>query len=874
MDTTTAFHNTDGVDDLNVCTSSGNGFDSKQAGIGVENSDRVDVDLLEDLDTMMEDIDNRLRVARMVSDSVIKGMVSAVEQEADEKIKAKELELASLKRSLQCFNLNGDQNELCWLQGTHEPNTVEFKGYVNFEDACIKHDKMKKSSLVLRKSATDQFKRLRKQIEGARGCKIKRNGSCHEMVGLGGILKEKEFENCVGLEKTIDNLEMTISNISRLVDTVLIFSKTSLSDWQREHDLKGELEDMVMQSSIRCIQEEFREELWDQKASCCGSQIIVLAEKFSNISGLRNELEALTKLLPSCESGHLVSHGSFDMDNTHGNPLRSQLSLRWEENGMSDESKPGVPDSFKPAELSHLKGEDLVNFFNNMISKIKREHESKVQQITESYISLKGKYLSERRSIPLPNKEFEILRRKIPEVVSKLDGILSESHEFIGRGDSVASIDVLNNSLNTLLRENRQLRDSLAAKEEEVKHLSSQLSVASEKMLQHASSAADFQKLVKNHESFVADTCIEASIVEDVYKSVIGELCCQIQDMKEESELGIIAMQDIYEVLLGVASDGPKDGDCAMEDTCMEAFLMQELLDTVFKEVLAEVEQKFENLHKKYITTNENLVSLEKKAMEKEVELGEERERLRSEVHSLRSLVEEKETLARELTKEREQFELALGELKNNLRKQASWQETLMSKTNKKLDEMSGKLSKAEEELVSDRMEINSLNQKLELAMEEKQSFLSLTEAKEKEHRKQMEAVVVLVDELSTKFVDFEWRVTTDILNNNTRLENSRSQLRSLIKPANVLKSTGLIYKQKLESKCSDLQMAEDEVDLLGDEVETLLGLLEKIYIALDHYSPVLQHYPGVIEILKLSSLSKMHLFSWRYLVSFCRSNV
>lgn len=36
------------------------------------------------------------------------------------------------------------------------------------------------------------------------------------------------------------------------------------------------------------------------------------------------------------------------------------------------------------------------------------------------------------------------------------------------------------------------------------------------------------------------------------------------------------------------------------------------------------------------------------------------------------------------------------------------------------------------------------------------------------------------------------------------------------------------------------------QVDLLGDEVDTLLSLLEKIYIALDHYSPVLQHYPGV----------------------------
>ena len=36
------------------------------------------------------------------------------------------------------------------------------------------------------------------------------------------------------------------------------------------------------------------------------------------------------------------------------------------------------------------------------------------------------------------------------------------------------------------------------------------------------------------------------------------------------------------------------------------------------------------------------------------------------------------------------------------------------------------------------------------------------------------------------------------------------------------------------------------QVDLLGDEVEALTDLLAKIYIALDHYSPVLQHYSGV----------------------------
>lgn len=46
------------------------------------------------------------------------------------------------------------------------------------------------------------------------------------------------------------------------------------------------------------------------------------------------------------------------------------------------------------------------------------------------------------------------------------------------------------------------------------------------------------------------------------------------------------------------------------------------------------------------------------------------------------------------------------------------------------------------------------------------------------------------------------------------------------------------------------------QVDLLGDEVDTLLSVLGKIYIALDHYSPVLKHYPGVRKVLHYKAMS------------------
>jgi hypothetical protein len=51
------------------------------------------------------------------------------------------------------------------------------------------------------------------------------------------------------------------------------------------------------------------------------------------------------------------------------------------------------------------------------------------------------------------------------------------------------------------------------------------------------------------------------------------------------------------------------------------------------------------------------------------------------------------------------------------------------------------------------------------------------------------------------------------------------------------------------------------QVDILGDEVDALLSILGKIYIALDHYSPVLKHYPGVRQLIHKSPDNNLALF-------------
>lgn len=80
---------------------------------GVRESENLGDDLLDDLDSYWDDISGRLMISRMVSDSVIKGMVKAVEQGAEEKIAAKELEVESLKEKMHLFQLGADKSDSC-----------------------------------------------------------------------------------------------------------------------------------------------------------------------------------------------------------------------------------------------------------------------------------------------------------------------------------------------------------------------------------------------------------------------------------------------------------------------------------------------------------------------------------------------------------------------------------------------------------------------------------------------------------------------------------------------------------------------------------------------------------------------------------------
>nr|XP_009767962.1 PREDICTED: WPP domain-associated protein-like isoform X1 [Nicotiana sylvestris] len=846
---------------------------------GGSGSENLGDEILEDFDLYWEDINDRMMVSRMVSNSVVKGIVRAVEQEADERMISKEMELAKLKEYLQFHDVGLSKTESLGSPVLgDELEGLNSQKHWTSSDVFLEHEKLREILDGLRNSTKDQFKKLKKGIDRVRGfSSFRRSGSCSELVGLGGILREKESESWVHVDKTLKNLKMTMEAIFIRMDEMIQLSKTSMGQWQEEHLIESELDAVVMQSLIRGMQEGFEDKLWDQYHQSRDIRI----EKLNEISSLRNGIEIILKSLSSTETGRLTLHGSQDVDHFHrkmsSEHVASSKSI-WEEKGWLEDSKSDIPEKFEAASLKHMSREEMVDYFNNMMTKMKREHESILEKKTDDYFALRREYLNliGRGSI-VPHKtdqgEFDFLRKKIPEVILKLDDILVKNKNCPEFTQKAESLDNLKDRIDSLLSENRQLNELLRDKENDVKCMLSEISSAAEKSRQQSFAEVNMLKQIDDINLVVEDLQIAASVREEVYTCFLRDLIRKKGREADESSMEFHIMNGIYDIILREAYiNAESTSKFELEDSELECLIVQDLYGVIFSEGIKDAQDKLKELYQDYLNENEGRIFLEMKAIQREYELTlevEEKEKLKQMIYQLETSVDEKDKLARDastaLAKEKEHFQLVTQEL-NAVREHASRQQRLVSENNIELDAVKSQLAEALEQIEVLKEVTHQLNQKLvekvqELkeaddktkvvlaVSEERQNILALNETKEIEQRKQMETVICTVHELSKMLADFEYRVNGSLETNHARLEHSSCQLNSLAKKTNSLRRTVLLYRQRLEKRCSDLQKAEAEVDLLGDEVDTLLRLLEKIYIALDHYSPVLQHYPGVSQI-------------------------
>ncbi|KAG8086718.1 hypothetical protein GUJ93_ZPchr0010g10772 [Zizania palustris] len=200
-------------------------------------------------------------------------------------------------------------------------------------------------------------------------------------------------------------------------------------------------------------------------------------------------------------------------------------------------------------------------------------------------------------------------------------------------------------------------------------------------------------------------------------------------------------------------------------------------------------------------------------------------EKLKVTVDSFNLVMREEETLSQvELDAMKGRMNLLCHEL-DSLRGKVEKQDSYISEKSREFDVIVSRLEQALQLVHRNETTLSELNEKLRTVLDSRKEL-------EKQNRV-LSAIIKEKEKASSSSISKEKEFMECI---------RRQSLRKKV----------LRYKEISETRGSNLQKAELEVDLLGDEVEVLTDLFAKIYTALDHYSPVLQHYTGVMETLNM----------------------
>ncbi|CAL9041281.1 unnamed protein product [Musa banksii] len=829
-----------------------------------------------DMDSYWDELNDRLSLSRMVNDTVIKGMVSAIVEEAAEKIASKEAEIAVLNEKLMSCKSHvaaGQNLEITSSQSLMMEAEIDERRLESCKSCLSSCGDCKCVNNVsrLRIMVENQIQWLKNDLQHLKSL----DNVSREGIDPCNILHEtKAIKKLLEVDQKVDVLKDILGLVFKEICVMTCSKKVVSSELQWEHELQREINTIVLQDYVRGLQDEYETMLYHQTVFIKNSNKN-WQKKATELKAMRDELHAIMEEVNYHENFEewtvtkRKDHFPAKVLGNHNFPSQPEEN----ETMMMEKSGDSGENMLDFAHLNHMNKEELLFYFKTEMTKMRRRHDSALLEKTEELFRLKREFLKERGSSVLrKDKELEHLREKVPGFILKLDEILVEKEtllELYNHDDELQSFKEKNCSL---VYENKRVRNLLMEKTNELKCLSAQISdVANQKAL-HSSAEANYLNQLKKLTSVIEDVKTETNFRDQlcniILRGLIDEHRCIMQDIEIKIKLLMKINTTIFRGVIcdAITCMNPMISKYSKEKLSLEALLLQKenALRSEIEEncklkqdvvSLSSSMKEEENLNKSFEAT-----LLEKEnALRLEIEKN---SKLKQVIASISSSLEEKEKLASEsgstLMQQKQQLDIVHREL-NMLRDHKSMQEEQLSSCKLELISLTSKLNKTLQKNHYYELELDKLNEKLKLVSDalkeeetQKTMLLGVLEGKEGEQVKQLRSISESMMELSKGFADLERHLIESSKRNESRLKVLSHQLNPLVQLASQQKKNCFLYKKKIETSWSNLQKAEAEVDLLGDDVEALLGLLGKIYLALDHYSPVLQHYPGVMEILKL----------------------
>uniref|UniRef100_A0ACD5VFM3 Uncharacterized protein n=1 Tax=Avena sativa TaxID=4498 RepID=A0ACD5VFM3_AVESA len=511
--------------------------------------------------------------------------------------------------------------------------------------------------------------------------------------------------------------------------------------------------------------------------------------KYDEVYSIRQQLDAISRSLLNSEWGlpgsQYNSEGAEDVSKHRGKeqPLR---------NGPTKDENPKISteEVFVDGScLKHMDNDALIAHFNKEMNHMKRQHDKVVEEKTEEIFALKRKVLNKEGSNPSHlrnNKEFEQVRKKIEEVVKRLDGLLLENNKRTTSGIKAETLAVAGHQDKSSVvdSEVQQLQGTAANDQEAACAFPTQAS-------HFASMEADHAKKIGMLESDIEDARIAAIISEEIEMILLGEFVNEVKielygnameyNMKQDI-CSVIQNEAVAEAVLNLNSSLLKYNE---EKSCTEAALTLQ-------------KQEIENL--KLAVDSFSKVMREKEAFVCQIELGAMKGHVDLLFHQLDLLTDKVEKQDSCISEKNKEFDIIVGRLEQAL------QHVHQNENN--FRELHDRFRNATDYL----KEVEKQNHYLRNIIEEKEKTFTSTIYKEKEFKERMTSLVESMREFGNFVTDQQTVMANKVQHSESRFCLLKDQCKHLAKEGNLLKKKALWYKEIAETKGSNLQKAELEV--------------------------------------------------------------
>uniref|UniRef100_J3LTG3 WPP domain-associated protein n=1 Tax=Oryza brachyantha TaxID=4533 RepID=J3LTG3_ORYBR len=378
---------------------------------------------------------------------------------------------------------------------------------------------------LMKQEVDSQLDRLKGDVTGLENYALPDNGyiiGTHLGMSLDVMLIE--------IDERFNALKLLLAAVFRQAREM---ASSSVSDLQLEHELQLEIINITIGEFIGGLQEEMERKLYEQ-ISMTNSMSKNWQDAITQFASIRDDLGALSKLLfPSLQESH-IAHSKHENSgsrsnrwkyNFFGKKNKEDHSSRAEENKSFRKQKSIVVS--EKSDFRHLNGmstEEIISYFKTEMSKLKRMHELDLQEKTEELF----KFKREKGLLALKNDvEFEPLRKKIPQIISRMDQIISKNIKMPSLCMTHDGLDercISAKRIDSLYYENQHLRGLLADNMKDVKELSSQLSEASREMSRQLLSEDDLQRQIDKIKEEYEDLRIETDVRDGVYQTVTRKM--------------------------------------------------------------------------------------------------------------------------------------------------------------------------------------------------------------------------------------------------------------------------------------------------------------------------------------------------------------